>query len=397
MILIINAGSSSLKFALYHLKGLKCLVRGMVESIGLDSSQVTAKMGSRSYILQQRVENHQDAYQAMLAVFTSFDIHPQSVRAVGHRVVHGGQAFQKPEFITRSSMDKLHAIASLAPLHNPCNIQGIECALSVFSCPQIAIFDTAFHSHMPPKAYLYGLPYHWYQQYGFRRYGFHGSSHQYLAQRIVDMASLSPQDHGLIIAHLGNGCSLSAVHNGRSVDTTMGYTPLEGLVMGTRCGNIDIGMLPSMMQASGLDIQGILRTLNESSGLLGLSTISSDMRQIEAAAQQGNENAQRALDVFCYQISKQVAAMMVALPRVDALVFSGGIGQHSAVVRHQIVEALSVLGFAIDEQANTNPKGNIAHHRSQVGIWVLPTDEEYLMATETSAMLNDRQGGDHHG
>jgi len=313
------------------------------------------------------------------------------VRAVGHRVVHGGERFKQSALITPSVLTDIEACSSLAPLHNPANLLGIRTALQKLpGVPQVAVFDTAFHQSMPPEAYLYGLPQAYYRDYGIRRYGFHGSSHRYVAEETVEALHLDPADHGIVIAHLGNGASATAVLNGRSVDTTMGMTPLEGLVMGTRSGDIDFGAAAYIARTTGLGLDGVDAMLNKQSGLLGISELSSDCRTLEQAAKSGHVGAKLALDVFVHRLARHVGGLATSLNRFDALVFTGGIGENSALVRAMTIERLSVLGFTLDADANARMvgglSGRITHSRRPTAA-VIPTNEEGLIAHDAASLV----------
>jgi acetate kinase len=310
---------------------------------------------------------------------------------IGHRVVHGGAKFSGSIFITPDVIEKIRQCIPLGPLHNPSNIRGIEMAHALFpELPQVAVFDTAFHQTMPPRAYLYAVPYEWFERHEVRRYGFHGTSHRYVSMQAVKQLALDPEDHAVVTAHLGNGCSLAAVRNGRSMDTTMGLTPLEGVVMDTRCGTIDPSIISHMKKALGCTAEEVMEKLNGASGLLGVSGLSKDMLTLEEAAQAGHERARLAIEKFCYSVAKQAAGMIVSLGRVDALVFTGGIGENQVHVRAQIVKLLGFAGFALDPRANEvhgrGLDGRITRSTSPMAA-VVKTNEELMIAMDTAQIV----------
>jgi acetate kinase len=386
LVLVLNCGSSSLKFAVIDLehddKRSKVLLSGLAERL--------FEAPSCSWVYQgQLVQKNLDQTGYAGALGQVVDILQDSslhINVVGHRVVHGGDIFKQPTLINDQVLAQIEACVPLAPLHNPANLQGIYAAKEAFRVPQVAVFDTAFHQSMPPKAYRYALPETLYQQ-GIRRYGFHGSSHQYIARQAAQL--LGRTDLCLISAHLGNGCSVAAIKAGESVDTSMGFTPLEGLVMGTRSGDIDPGLHAFLLQ-QGWTIDQITETLNKKSGLLGLSGLSSDMRELEQAAAQGHAGAQLAIEVFCYRLAKHIAGMGVALGRIDALVFTGGIGENSAYIRAQTLAGLGILGFSLDPSQNAlavrGKPGPITTQNSTLAM-VINTNEELMIALQTQAVL----------
>ena len=316
------------------------------------------------------------------------------IEAVGHRVVHGGESFQGAAILTDESLHRLEALSPLAPLHNPANLSGIRAIGAAFpALPQVAVFDTAFHHSLPPHAYLYALPYELYENHGIRRFGFHGTSHRSAARVAREQLGLDGEESRLLVAHLGNGCSASAIRGGRSIDTTMGATPLEGLVMGTRSGDIDPGLFETIAQARGLGIEGVARLLNRESGLLGLSGLSSDMRELEQAAYQGHAGAIRAIEVFAYRLAKALASLVIPLGGLDALVFTGGIGENSAEIRKRTLDWLAPLGLAIDTERNaahgSRTRGLLSPD-DRTPVCIVTSDEEAAIAEETALALVER-------
>lgn len=398
LILVINCGSSSLKFALLNPLSSHCELQGIAESLNSDEARLswryrgekqTSALNNAAASNQSR---HQSAGQAIIELLDQLELR-RRVTAIGHRVVHGGQHFSASVIIDEHVIEAIKTCSSLAPLHNPANLTGIEVATEHFpELAQVAVFDTAFHQTMPEHAYLYALPYSLYQEQHVRRYGFHGTSFRFVSAKAQQRLNLDPSDHGLVIAHLGNGASACAVHNGNSVDTTMGLTPLEGLVMGTRSGNIDPGLFHFLHQRCHYSIEDIDTLLNKRSGLLGISQLSNDMRTLELAADEGNTQAQLAIKVFCYQLAKQIAGLMTALPRCDALIFTGGIGENSRRVRCETVEQLSSLGWKIDTALNADngakTDGRINAQNSP-SIGVIATNEELMIAQDVIALTSE--------
>jgi len=369
-VLVLNCGSSSVKFAVIDTHSEESSVSGSVEEIGT-SARFKAKKGGESFKRSVDAVNHSGA----LAVVNSFlkEVgEDKDLAAVGHRVVHGGEKFSKSVLIDDDVLKAIEECAVLAPLHNPPNLQGIAAAKKNFpELAQVAVFDTAFHRSMPAHAYLYGIPYWLYDEYKIRRYGFHGTSHRFVTKKTAEILKKKPEDLCLIIAHLGNGCSATAVKFGESMDTTLGLTPLEGMVMGTRCGSIDPGIILHLTKTLGYDYEKLNKLLNKESGLLGLSKISSDMRVLLENAEKGEERAKIAIEVFCYRAAKEIASLMPALPRLDNLVFTGGIGENSEPVREKILSHLKIFKFG-----EGGPQ-----------VMVVPTNEELLIAMDTEAVL----------
>ncbi|MBN8524932.1 MAG: acetate kinase [Planctomycetes bacterium] len=390
-ILVINCGSSSLKFAVIDPAARTELVSGLAQRLGSPEASVTWKDASgRKY--EDAIPGGDHA-KAMREVYEGLKARGLAggIAGIGHRVVHGGQLFSASMVIDTQVEKGIEACFALGPLHNPPNLLGIRVCKELFpGLRQVAVFDTAFHQTMPRHAYLYPVPYEWYEKHAVRKYGFHGTSHRYVSARTVGMLGLRGDDHAVIVAHLGNGCSATAVRNGKSVDTTMGLTPLEGLVMGTRSGDIDPALVAFMCERLGKDAAAITDLLNKKSGLLGLSGASNDMRTLLAEIDKGNERAKLAVEVFCYRLAKQLAALAVPLGRIDALAFTGGIGENSIPVRAKVVEHLRVLGFALDPARNAaNGKdwnGRITTDGSLPAL-VVPTNEELVIALDTAGLV----------
>lgn len=389
LVLVINCGSSSLKFSLLQAEGGPPLVSGMAECLGLSEARIAIQRNDERVAAKLEGGTHDAAVGVLFDYLRAASLQGR-IGAVGHRVVHGGERFVASIRITDAVIADIEAVSALAPLHNPANLTGIRACLNALPrVPQVAVFDTAFHQTMPRAAYCYAVPQHLYDDLGVRRYGFHGTSHRYVASQVVDLAGLDPCDHGIVVAHLGNGASATAVRNGASVDTSMGMTPLEGLVMGTRSGDIDFGAAAYIGRRIDLDLAGIETLLNRHSGLLGLSGLSSDCRQLEAAADEGHAGARLALDVFVHRLARHIGALATALPRLDALVFTGGIGENSARLRAMTLRRLEVLGVTLDAQANALAvRGRTGRIDAGTGpqAWVIPTDEEGLIARDAARL-----------
>jgi acetate kinase len=385
-ILVINCGSSSIKYRLFAMPERRILAGGLLEKVGTPDAVLHQTAGGRTSSRPCAAPDHGAGLRAIAATAAG-----KGVEAVGHRVVHGGERFTGSVRVTDAVIEALEACAPLAPLHNPPNLAGIRAAAALFpDAPQVACFDTAFHQTMPEHAYLYALPRRLYAAYGIRRYGFHGTSHRYVAGRAAAMLGRPPAAAGLVTCHLGNGCSVTAVAGGRSVDTSMGLTPLEGLVMGTRCGDIDPAIPFTLAERAGLSFDAVHALLNSESGLLGLSGRSNDMRDILGAAAGGDADAARAVAVFCYRIKKYIGAYAAALGRLDAVVFTGGIGENAAPVRARVCEGLDILGIALDAEANEaarDDERDIAAAGARVRVFVIPTDEEAAIAGDTYTVL----------
>ena len=393
-ILVINCGSSSLKYQLIDMQGEKVLCKGLCERIGMESSMITHEANGNKATTPAIFPTHTEAFAEVVKKMTTGDgkviDDVSEINAIGHRVVHGGEKFQASCLITPEVIETLRELSPLAPLHNPAGILGIEAAKKVFGdIPNVAVFDTAFHSTMPPKAFMYAIPYEYYEKYGVRRYGFHGTSHKYVSQRAAAMLGKPIEELKLISCHLGNGSSVTAIDGGKSVDTSMGFTPLAGLPMGTRCGDIDAGILEYLMNKHGYNIDEMLSILNKKSGVLGISGVSSDFRDLEAAAPQGNQRAQLALDSFDYNVKKLIGAYAAAMGGVDAIIFTAGVGENGPDTRANVVSGLEYMGVKLDAEKN-NTRGkevDVATDDSKVRVLVIPTNEELMIAMDTAAIV----------
>jgi acetate kinase len=403
-ILVLNCGSSSVKFqvietSLEMIKGNtdRTLARGSVERIGMSDARLTLDApGRKLYQEIDEVLEHRAAVERVLRALT----HPEhgilasahEIEAVGHRVVHGGEKFASSVLITPEVEAMIEECVVLAPLHNPHNLRGLRAARTILSdVPHVAVFDTAFHQSMPPRAYVYGLPYELYTRHGIRRYGFHGTSHRFVAIHTARLLGKPLEDARIVTCHLGNGCSMAAVDCGHSVDTSMGFTPLEGLLMGTRCGDLDPAVLPWVMAMEELTLAQLNAMLNKHSGLYGISGVSSDMREVMSACKGGNQRAKLAFDIFCYRIRKYIGAYAAAMGGLDAVAFTGGIGENSPEVRLESTRGLAFLGLELDEAANAGaPRGDeviISKPTSRAAIAIIPTNEERVIARDTARVL----------
>ena len=393
-VLVINCGSSSLKYQLIDSKTEAVLAKGLCERIGIDGRLVYQKAGGDKEITEAAMPTHKEAIQMVLhalvnektGAIRSLD----EVGAIGHRVVHGGEKFAASAVITDEMIKTVEECNDLAPLHNPANLIGIRvCAELMPHVPQVGVFDTAFHQTMPPKAYLYGLPLEYYKKYKIRRYGFHGTSHSYVSKHAIQFLGLDPDNSKVIVCHLGNGSSISAVQNGKCIDTTMGLTPLEGVIMGTRSGSIDPAIVEFIAKKENLDIAGVMNVLNKKSGLLGMSGISSDMRDLEDAAAEGNEDAKNAREALAYGIAKYVGGYVAAMNGVDAIIFTAGIGENDNLVREDICSYFKYLGVTIDPEANKKRGEDIVISTpdSRVKVAVIPTNEELAICRDTVALV----------
>ncbi|WP_196157495.1 acetate/propionate family kinase [Reinekea sp. G2M2-21] len=388
-ILVINSGSSSIKFSLFDMTTEAERASGLAERLGSDEAVLTVKTANQKNTVELTESDYRSTLQVIISALTEAGLLETLPIAIGHRVVHGGEAFSDPVVITRDVMDKIRDCIPLAPLHNPANLAGIEAIEELYpAIPQVAVFDTAFHQTLAPEAYLYGVPYSLYTELKVRRYGFHGVSHKYVAAEAARRLGIN-DNHGIISAHLGNGCSAAAIVNGKSVDTTMGLTPLEGLVMGTRSGDVDPGLHQFLSQQKGWDIEKVTAVLNKESGMLGLSGLSNDMRTIEQAAGEGHAQAQLALDVFCFRLARQIGGLATSLPRFDALVFTGGIGENSRLIRAKVVANLKIFGFELDSELNANNGDELGRISAANGpnIVVVNTKEELMIAKESLALV----------
>ena len=381
------------------MKNQQCLVKGIVECIGLPEAYFHHRVAGEEEKQEPcKAENHQEAIKLILDNLTNQDYgvikNTSEIAAVGHRVVHGGEKFSQPVAITAEVIDDIRECFSLAPLHNPPNYQGIEAVNKLLpGVLQVAVFDTAFHQTIPPAAYIYGLPYAIYQKYNIRRYGFHGSSHQYVATRAAEILNRPLTELRLITCHLGNGSSITAIAGGKSVDTSMGFTPLEGLVMGTRCGDIDPAIIPHILRYEHISPDALYDLLNKKSGVLGISGISNDMRALLKAESSGNSRAKLAIDVFCYRIKKYIGSYLAVLNGAEAIVFTAGIGENSPTVRERSCRDMENLGIVLDKEKNLNTiarEGIISHENSPIKVLVIPTNEELLIASETYKILTNK-------
>ncbi len=397
-VLVLNCGSSSIKYQFMDTTLSIPLAKGMVERIGMSSAVLTHQPYEKEKIkIVGEILDHTIAIEYVIAVLLSPNHgvikDKKEIDAVGHRVVHGGETFSGSVLITDEVMKALKDNIELAPLHNPPNIKGIQATKEHLpTTPQVGVFDTSFHVKMPPKAYLYGIPYELYKKYKIRRYGFHGTSHRYVALRAASLLGKPYEELKIITAHLGNGCSMAAIDKGHSVDTTMGFTPLEGLLMGTRSGDMDPSVILYIMAKEGLSLSEANTLLNKHSGLIGISGESSDMREIENALLEGNKKAKLAFDVFTYKIRKYVGAYAAAMGGVDALVFTGGIGENSDLVRKDVCNQMEFMGIDFDEEANLNVKGEciISKPNSKVKVLRIPTNEELVIALDTEEIVNNQ-------
>jgi acetate kinase len=386
---VLNCGSSSLKFAIIDANSANEIISGLAERLGSDTPSIKYKYQGKKTVLDLASgQAHAKAIDTLVNLVKDHNL-ADNLIAVGHRVVHGGEHFTKSVLIDQSVIDGITQSATLAPLHGKANLLGIEAAKASFKgLPQIAVFDTAFHQSMDKVAYLYALPYKLYTQHGVRRYGFHGTSHYYVATQTAELLNKPLAHSNFISAHLGNGCSVCAIKNGKSVDTSMGLTPLEGLIMGTRSGDIDPGLFNFLTTQLDYTAKQIDDLLNKDSGLLGISELSNDCRTIEEAALAGNERANLALDMFCYRLAKQIAAFMVPLQRLDALIFTGGIGENSDLIRSKVIKQLAFLGLDCDIQANLDARfgsqGIISSENANTTAVVMPTNEEWVIAQDAA-------------
>jgi acetate kinase len=396
-VLVLNSGSSSVKFQFIRMSDESLLAKGIVEKIGSSDAIITYQPEGKNKLREIReVPNHSVAIEMVLDLL----LHPQhgvirdksEIEGIGHRVVHGGEDFSDSVLITDRVKAVIRKCIQFAPLHNPANLKGIEaCDIQLPGIPQVGVFDTAFHQTIPPKAYIYGLPYALYRKLGIRRYGFHGTSHKFVAAKAAEVLGRPLEQVKLITCHLGNGASLAAVDGGRSVDTTMGFTPLEGLIMGTRCGSIDPALVPYIMEREKLGTKDIDSIMNKNSGMLGLTETSNDMREIEQEAARGSERHRLAIEIYCYTVRKYVGAYMLALGRLDALVFTGGIGENSRIVRRLVTEGLEAFGLVLDQAKNEKNERDISS--GPVKILIVPTNEEVAIARDTRRILEGLDRG----
>jgi len=391
-ILVINSGSSSIKYQLFNMETNEVLAKGLVDKIGLNGSYIKNERNDGDKVkLEGNIFDHQGGIEYVLGVLIS-EKHGSlksldDIDAIGHRVVHGGEAFNGSVMITDEMIAKMEELIELAPLHNPPNLKGIYAVTSLMpDVPQVGVFDTAFHQTMEAHSYMYALPYSLYTKYGIRRYGFHGTSHRYVSHRVAELMGKDIKDLKIISCHLGNGASIAAIKNGKSVDTSMGLTPVEGLMMGTRTGDLDVGALTFIMGKEEIGLDATNTLINKHSGVLGISGISSDMREVEEAAEAGNERAKLALDMYQYRVKKYIGSYTAVMGGVDAIVFTGGIGENADEMRKNIVKDFEYLGLEFDESKNKGVRGKeteLSKDGSKVKVWIVPTDEELVIARDT--------------
>ena len=393
-IFVVNCGSSSIKYQLIDMNDESVIAKGLVERIGIEGSVLTHTPAGKDKVrLESEIPDHVDGIKKVLAalvdpnhgVIKSMD----EIDAVGHRVVHGGEIFSESVVINDEVLAKIEGLSDMAPLHQPPNVAGIRaCQKLMPNTPQVAVCDTAFHQTMPPVAYMFGVKYEEYEKYGIRKYGFHGTSHRFVAARAAEMLGKDIADTKIITCHLGNGSSITAVDGGKSVDTSMGFTPLDGVLMGTRTGSIDPAVVPILMSKKGLDAAAMDKYMNKECGVLGVSGVSSDFRDLEDAAAKGNDKAQLALDMFCYQVKRYIGAYAAAMGGVDAIVFTAGVGENDITTRAKVCAGLEFLGVKIDADRN-NVRGKdteISAADSKVKVFLIPTNEELVIARDTNRL-----------
>ena len=396
-ILVINTGSSSLKFRLFTYQDLKLLSKGLVERIGEAQSNFIHSWNGKKVKKEVKAPDHKAAFQVVIDELLSPEcglIHDISdIKGVGHRVVHGAEKFAHTVLIDKDVINMLEECIPLAPLHNPPNLMGIDAAQSIMNdgTPHVGVFDTAFHQTLEKKAYIYALPYEYYEKHRVRRYGFHGTSHKFVSRRLVEVLGKGPEGLKIVTCHLGNGSSLAAVKDGISVDTSMGMTPLEGVVMGTRSGDFDPAIVTFMQRLEGMSPDEMDKVLNKQSGLKGLSGISNDIRDVETAMEEGDERAIMAIDVFCYRIKKYIGAYAAAMGGLTDIIFTAGIGENDPIVRKAVCKDMEFLGIKLDLELN-EPRGTerlISTEDSKVRVWIIPTDEELMIARETKEVIEN--------
>ena len=395
-ILVLNCGSSSIKYALYDMDSKTVMTSGGAERVGLDGAFVKVKLanGEKKKVMHD-IPEHTEGVKFIFSLLTDPEIGVikdlKEIDAVGHRMVHGGEKFNKSVLLTEEVLKVFEECTDLAPLHNPANLKGVRAVQELMpGLPQVGVFDTAFHQTMPKEAYMYAVPYELYEKYGVRRYGFHGTSHRYVSQRVCEFLGVKPEGKKIITCHIGNGASIAAVKDGKCIDTSMGLTPLEGLMMGTRSGDIDGGAITFIQKKLGLDADGMSNLLNKKSGMLGITGISSDMREIDAACEEGNERAKLAIEMYNYRIRKYIGAYAAAMDGCDIIVFTAGAGENQASMREKVCEGLSFMGVKVDVEKNSGIHGEeavISTPDSKVTVVVIPTDEELMIATDTMALL----------
>jgi acetate kinase len=394
-ILVLNCGSSSLKYQLINMENEEVLAKGLCERIGIDGSRIKhTPNGKETIIIEGDMPDHKNAVQYVIEALSSEEHGViktmDEINAVGHRVVHGGEEFACSTIITDEVIEAVVKCTDLAPLHNPANLIGIDACKQIMpNVPMVGVFDTAFHQTMPEKTYLYALPYDYYRKYKLRRYGFHGTSHKYVSHRAAEFLGKDIKDLKIVVCHLGNGASVCAVDGGKSIDTSMGLTPLEGLAMGTRCGDMDPAIIQFLADKEGLSIDEINTILNKKSGVLGISELSSDFRDLEDAIEEGNKKAELTMNVFCYRVAKYVGAYAAAMNGIDAVVFTAGLGENNGDVRSEVCSYLTFLGVDVDEEANKcrGIERDFSKEGARVRSVVIPTDEEMMIARETARLI----------
>ncbi|MBD7962623.1 acetate kinase [Fictibacillus norfolkensis] len=387
-IIAINAGSSSLKFQLLQMPEEEVLTKGLVERIGLNDSVFTIEVNGEKVKEIKDIQDHSEAVSMLLDKLVKHNIISSldEIEGIGHRVVHGGEKFNDSVLITDEVLHEIEEISYLAPLHNPANVVGIKAFKNVLpNVPAVAVFDTAFHQSMPEKSFLYSLPYEYYEEYGIRKYGFHGTSHKYVSERAAELLGRPVEQLRLLSCHLGNGASIAAIEGGKSIDTSMGFTPLAGVTMGTRSGNIDPSLIPYIMQKTGQSAEEVINVLNNKSGMLGVSGFSSDLRDIESEAEKGNERAELALEVFASRIHKYIGSYAARMAGIDAIIFTAGIGENSTAVRERVLRGLEFMGVYWDPALNQvrGKEAFISYPHSPVKVIVIPTNEEVMIARDT--------------
>ncbi len=394
-VLVINAGSSSLKYQLIDMTNESVLAKGLCDRIGIENSFIKQSKGDEEAVVITKVlKNHKDAIEAVISALTDDKIgvikSMNEISAVGHRIVHGGEKFNNSAVINENVMEAVRECIDIAPLHNPPNIVGIEACQQIMpNVPMVGVFDTTFHSTMPEHAYLYAIPYELYQKYGIRKYGFHGTSHKYVSERAAELLGKPLSELKIVTCHLGNGSSICAVNKGKSIDTSMGFTPLQGLAMGTRSGTIDPEVVTFLMEKEDLTVKGVSTLLNKKSGVLGVSGVSSDFRDLHSAADEGNKRAQLALDIFAYGVKKFIGEYIAVMNGVDAIVFTAGIGENNPTIRKMVLENMDFFGVKIDLEKNKlrGQEMDISTSDATVRTLVIPTNEELAIARETLRLL----------
>jgi len=395
-VFVLNCGSSSLKYQLINMKNEKVAAQGLVEKIGEEVSFLKHNANGDEVVMEEKINDHNQAIEMVLEVLQSSKHgvikNMDEINVVGHRVVHAGEKFSGSVLITKEVIDALRENIKLAPLHNPANIIGIEVSKKLMpKTPDVGVFDTAFHQSMSAESFLYALPYEWYEENGVRRYGFHGTSHKYVSERGAEILNKDYNELKIITCHLGNGASMAAVDRGEVIDTSMGLTPLEGLVMGTRPGDIDPGIIPYIMKERNMTIEEVDQALNKASGVLGISGVSNDFRELAEAAEKGNKRAELAVDIFCRRVKKYIGSYVALMNGVDLLIFTAGIGENAVDVRSKILSNLEYLGIKIDEEKNKNrgKEIKISSDSSAVDVYIIPTNEELVIAREAKKIVEN--------